>query len=133
MRKILIVVTLFILFAPYFSVNAQMRQGPGMMQCPCMMQGPGMGQGSSMNQGPDMMQQQAQYNQAITEEQAKNIIQNYINQNPSYNFIVTGYAIFATPRGASSYVFELQSGNTNYMIYINPNGFTLGPSPVKKF
>lgn len=115
MRKILIVVTLFMLFAIYSSVNAQMRQGPG------------------IKQSPRMMQQQNQTNQAVTEEQAKNIIQNYIKQNPSYNFVVTGYAVFATPRGASSYVFELQSGNTKYMIYINPNGFPLGPSPVRQF
>ena len=109
MRKLLIVVTLFMVFAIYSSVNAQMRQGAGMMQ------------------------QQNQTNQVVTEEQAKNIIQNYIKQNPSYNFVPAGYAIFATPRGANSYVFELQSGNTKYMIYINPNGFTLGPSPVKNF
>jgi hypothetical protein len=111
MTKTLIPISLFMLFSFYTTVtlNAQMRQGPGMMQ------------------------QQNQTNQSITEDRAKSIIQNYINQNPTYKFTVEGYAVFTTPRGANSYVFELQSGNTNYMIYINPNGFILGPSTVKQF
>jgi len=53
-----------------------------------------MGQGPGMGQNPKMMQQQSQSNQAITEEQAKAIIKNYIAQNSTSKFVVTGYAIF---------------------------------------
>jgi hypothetical protein len=89
---------------------------------------------AQMRQGPgNMMNQQTQNTSNITEDQAKTIIQNYINQNPSFNFQVLGYASFTTPRGDSSYVFELQSNQAKYMIYINPNGFTLGPSAVKNY
>jgi len=55
-----------------------------------------MGQGPGMGQNPKMMQQQSQSNQAITEEQAKAIIKNYIAQNSTSKFVVTGYAIFKT-------------------------------------
>jgi hypothetical protein len=109
MKKILIALFLACLFTTFNISEAQMRQGPGMMQ------------------------QQNQTNQPITEDRAKSIIQNYIDQNPNFKFTVEGYAVFSTPRGANSYVFELQSGNTKYMIYINPNGYILGPSAVKKY
>lgn len=115
MKKLFTFALLLVLFSVFNIAYAQMGQGPG------------------MKQNPKMMQQQSQSNQAITEEQAKAIVEDYIAQNQASKFVITGYAIFKTPRGANSYVFEMESGNTKYMMYVNPNGITIGPSPFKKY
>lgn len=120
MKKLCVSFLLLMLFAVFNIAYAQM--GPRM--------GPQTGQGQGMKQNPKMRQQQSQ---SITEEQAKTIVENYIAQNQASKFVVTGYAIFETARGANSYVFEMESGDTKYMMYINPNGLTIGPSPVKKY
>jgi hypothetical protein len=122
MKKVAILITILIFFTAYSNSFAQMTQGRSIKQQPKNLQ--------QQRTGGNQFNQQ----QSITESEARNIIQNYIDQNPSFGFEVLGYATFTTPRGTNSYVFELQTVNgSKYMILINSNGFTLGPAIVKNY
>ncbi|MDY6821746.1 MAG: hypothetical protein SVN78_09020 [Deferribacterota bacterium] len=122
MKRILTLVTILIFFTAYSSSFAQMSQGRSVKQQPNNSQQVRKG-GKQFNQG-----------QSMTESEAKNIIQNYIDQNPSFGFEAIGYATFTTPKGTNAYVFELETkDDVKYMILINPNGFTLGPTIVKNY
>lgn len=122
MKRILTLATILIFFTTYSSSFAQMSQNSSKRQQPNNLQQPRKG-GKQFNQG-----------QPITESEAKNIIQNYIEQNPSFGFKAVGYTTFTTPKGTNTYVFELETKDgSKYMFLINPNGFTLGPTIVKNY